>query len=177
MLGHHGTVLVGTWWFWVSITWYSLVLSWTGLLQWLYACIYWKIGDWSDVHSGTDGRTRKDRATQPMSWTKDGWDEQFRPALKSKSQLFTCGACQLQSHPSRSSQSAVVLSSSKRRVSCKLRLKTQRSSFKAPPNLGGGNVSSSRHAIDLRLLLVGWALSVTIMMWWRISFLSNRNIS
>ena len=112
-------------------------------------------------HSRTDGRTRKDRAIQPMQWTMDGWYEQFRPTPKWKSQLFTCGACQLQSHPSRSSQSNVVLSSSKWRVCCILRLKTQRSSFKVPPNLGGGYMSSSRHALaSLTSVMMGELLAL-----------------
>ena len=34
-------VLVGTWWYWVRITWYCWVLSSTGLEQSSYACIYW----------------------------------------------------------------------------------------------------------------------------------------
>ena len=38
--GQYGAVLVGTWWYWVSITWYYLVLSGTRLLQSFYACIY-----------------------------------------------------------------------------------------------------------------------------------------
>ena len=36
-------VLVGTWWYWVSIIWYCLVLSGTGLLQGFYACIIYSV--------------------------------------------------------------------------------------------------------------------------------------
>ena len=42
VLGQYGAVLVGTWWYWVSITWYCLVLSGTGLIKGFYASIYWK---------------------------------------------------------------------------------------------------------------------------------------
>ena len=42
VLGQHGAVLVGTWWYWISVTWYCLVLSGTRLLPGFYACIYWK---------------------------------------------------------------------------------------------------------------------------------------
>ena len=42
VLGQHGAVLVGTWWYWISVTWYCLVLSGTMLLPGFYACIYWK---------------------------------------------------------------------------------------------------------------------------------------
>ena len=32
VLGQYGAVLVGTWWNWVSITWYCMVLSGNGLV-------------------------------------------------------------------------------------------------------------------------------------------------
>ena len=64
MLGQYGAVQGGTWRYRVSITWYCLVLSGTGLVQGFYACIYWKkVEIWSDVT--TAGRTM------------DGWDEQY----------------------------------------------------------------------------------------------------
>ena len=63
VLGQYGMVLVGTWWYWVSVTWYCLVLSGTGLVQGFHACIY--IENSGDLvgchHSGTDGRTKKER--------------------------------------------------------------------------------------------------------------------
>ena len=40
--GQNWVVQVGTWWFWVSITQYCLVLSCIGSAKGLYACIYWK---------------------------------------------------------------------------------------------------------------------------------------
>ena len=162
VLGQYGAVLVGTWWHWVSVTWYCLVLSWTGLVQRLYACIYWKSGDWSDVSIA--GRTDEHGR---LIWA-------IQTNTKMKVTMFTCGACQLQSHPSRSSQSNVVLSSSKWRVCCILRLKTQRSSFKAPLNLGGGYVSSSSHALaSLTSVMMGELLALldrSISLHW----LSNR---
>ena len=42
VLGQYGAVLVGTWWYWVSITWYYLELSGTGLIWGFKACIYLK---------------------------------------------------------------------------------------------------------------------------------------
>ena len=42
VLGQYGAALVGTWWYWVSITWKCLVLSGTGLIKGFYASIYWK---------------------------------------------------------------------------------------------------------------------------------------
>ena len=40
ILGQYGAVLVGTWWYWVSITWYCLELSGTGLIWGFNACIH-----------------------------------------------------------------------------------------------------------------------------------------
>ena len=40
VLGQYGAVLVGTWWYWVSITWYCLELSGRGLIWDFNACIY-----------------------------------------------------------------------------------------------------------------------------------------
>ena len=40
VLGQYGAVLVGTWWYLISVTWYCLVLSGTELVQRFYACIY-----------------------------------------------------------------------------------------------------------------------------------------
>ena len=40
VLGQYGVVLVGTWWYWVSVTWYCLGLNGTGWWQCFYACIY-----------------------------------------------------------------------------------------------------------------------------------------
>ena len=73
-------VLVGTWWYWVCITWHCSVLSATGLEQSFYAWIYWrkKMGIGSNVTKAgrtTNKQTRKDRVTQLMQWTMDGWDE------------------------------------------------------------------------------------------------------
>ena len=39
VLGQYGAVLVGTWWYWVSVTWYRWILSGIGLVQRLNACI------------------------------------------------------------------------------------------------------------------------------------------
>ena len=39
VLGQYGAVLVGTWWYWVSVTWYYRILSGIGLVQRFYACI------------------------------------------------------------------------------------------------------------------------------------------
>ena len=33
VLSEYGSVLVGTWWYWVNITWYCLVLSGTWLVS------------------------------------------------------------------------------------------------------------------------------------------------
>ena len=38
--GQYGAVLVGTWWYWLSITCYCLESSGTRLLKGFYACIY-----------------------------------------------------------------------------------------------------------------------------------------
>ena len=40
LLGQYRAVLVGTWWYWVSVTWYYRILSGIGLVQRFYACIY-----------------------------------------------------------------------------------------------------------------------------------------
>ena len=40
VLGQYGAILVVTWWYFVSITWYWFVLSGTGLIKGFYACIY-----------------------------------------------------------------------------------------------------------------------------------------
>ena len=75
ILCHYWTFLVGTWWYWVSLTWYCLVLSETGLVQCFYACIYWKSGNlvWCH-HSGTTNKwKRKDRATQSMDHGRLRW--------------------------------------------------------------------------------------------------------
>ena len=40
LLGQYGAILVVTYWYWVSITWYCLVLSGTGLIKGFYASIY-----------------------------------------------------------------------------------------------------------------------------------------
>ena len=40
VLGQYGAVLVGTWWYWVCITWYCLLFSGTELVQGFYAFIY-----------------------------------------------------------------------------------------------------------------------------------------
>ena len=58
--GQYGVVQVGTWWFWVSITQYCLVLSCIGSAKGLYACIYWKKWRFGRVlpmpHRHTDNR-------------------------------------------------------------------------------------------------------------------------
>ena len=75
VLGQFGAILVGTWWYWVSITWCCLELSGTGLIWGFDACIYWKKGDLvACYHSGTnERRTRKDRATQPLDHGRPRW--------------------------------------------------------------------------------------------------------
>ena len=40
VLDQYGAVLPGAWWFWVSITWYCLELSGTGLMWGFNAWIY-----------------------------------------------------------------------------------------------------------------------------------------
>ena len=40
VLGQYRAVLVGTWVYWVSITWYCLVFSVAGVVMGFYACIY-----------------------------------------------------------------------------------------------------------------------------------------
>ena len=40
VLGPYGAVLVGTWWYWVSITWYCFELNGPGLISGFYAWIY-----------------------------------------------------------------------------------------------------------------------------------------
>ena len=40
VFGGDGAVLVGTWRYWVSITWCCLVLSGNRLLEGFYACFY-----------------------------------------------------------------------------------------------------------------------------------------
>ena len=50
--GQYGVVQVGTWWYWVSITQYCLVLSCIGSAKGLYACIHTlekKVEIWSGV--------------------------------------------------------------------------------------------------------------------------------
>ena len=49
VLGQYGAVLVGTCWYWVSIFWYSLVLSGTGLIQDFLPVYIEKVEIWSDV--------------------------------------------------------------------------------------------------------------------------------
>ena len=39
VMGQYGVVLVSTWWNWVSITWYCLVLSGNGLV-WAFMPVY-----------------------------------------------------------------------------------------------------------------------------------------
>ena len=55
-------------WYWVSITWYCLVLSYIGSVKCLYACIYWKKWRFGQVlpmpDTQTDRQTTEDRATQ-----------------------------------------------------------------------------------------------------------------
>ena len=58
VLGQCWVVLVGTLWYWVSITLYCLMLSCIGSVKYLYSCIYWKkwrygqFGDWGFVDIG-----------------------------------------------------------------------------------------------------------------------------
>ena len=75
VLGQYRAVLFGTWWYWVSITWYCLLLSGTGLFYGFNASIYWKKWRWSDVTIAgrTDKQTRKDRATQPIDYGRLRW--------------------------------------------------------------------------------------------------------
>ena len=40
ILGQYGAILFVPWWYWVSITWYCLVLSGTGLIKGFYAFTY-----------------------------------------------------------------------------------------------------------------------------------------
>ena len=50
-------------------------MGWYGALMPVYTE---KSGDLVGCyHSGTDNEGRKDRATQPLHWTIDGWDEQL----------------------------------------------------------------------------------------------------
>ena len=77
VLGQYGAALVGTWWYLVSVTWYCLVLSETGLVKGFYACIYFKkkVEIRSDVTiaGGTNEQGKIELLNQ---WTMDGWDEQ-----------------------------------------------------------------------------------------------------
>ena len=68
-----GSVQSGTGWYLVSLTWYCLVLSGTGLLYGFYASIY-KSGDLVGCyHSGTAGRTNKEgKIGLIRQWTMDG---------------------------------------------------------------------------------------------------------
>ena len=66
--GQYGVVLVGTWWCWVSIIWYCLELSGTGLI-WAFMPVYIeKVEIWLGVTIAgrTNEQTRNDRATQPL---------------------------------------------------------------------------------------------------------------
>ena len=49
VLGQYGAVLVGALWYWVSITWYCLVLSGTGLGRAFMPAYIEKTEIWSDV--------------------------------------------------------------------------------------------------------------------------------
>ena len=57
---------------------YTLVLSWTGLVQRFYACVYWKRWRFGRMFPKRDDKqqTRKDRATQPIDHGRL-WDEQL----------------------------------------------------------------------------------------------------
>ena len=80
-LGQYGVVLDSTWWYWVSIILYCLVLSGTrlvvrtGLLclyNILYICIYVYIEKSGDL-VGTDGQTNKQGKIGLLShWTMEG---------------------------------------------------------------------------------------------------------
>ena len=58
VLGQYRAVLVGTWSYWVSITWCCLVLSGTGLIKGFYASIYWKINGDVDQPTNQQGKYR-----------------------------------------------------------------------------------------------------------------------
>ena len=106
VLGHYGAVLVDIWWYmvsrrqhwlvvggagsvwvgtnwllvvWVSITWYCLVLSKTGLVQGFYDCIDWKSEDLVKCyHSRTDDKRTNEQGKKELlsQWTMEDWDGQ-----------------------------------------------------------------------------------------------------
>ena len=54
VLGQYDAVLVGTWWYWVSMTWYCLILDGTGLVWALMPVYIEKSGDLAGCYnSGT----------------------------------------------------------------------------------------------------------------------------
>ena len=66
VLGHYDAVLVGIWWYWVSITWYCLVLSGTRSYKAFMPVYIEKSGD-------LDRRTNKQGKIELLSQsTKDG---------------------------------------------------------------------------------------------------------
>ena len=65
VLGQYRAVLVGTWVYWVSITWYCLVSSGTGLVLCLYILKIWS--DVTIVGRTDNEQTKKDRATQLLT--------------------------------------------------------------------------------------------------------------
>ena len=49
VLGQYDAVLVGTWWYWVSMTWYCLILDGTGLVWALMPVYIEKVEIWPGV--------------------------------------------------------------------------------------------------------------------------------
>ena len=73
MLGQYWAVLVGHWWYWVSVAWYCLVLGDTGLVKGLY--ILKRVEIWSGVTIVGRRRQqpRKDRAIRTMDHGRLRW--------------------------------------------------------------------------------------------------------
>ena len=72
VLDQYTVLLAGTWWYWVSISWYCLVLGSTGSSKGFFACIYWKKWRFGQVlyPSLTDSQTTEYRAAQFVSSLK-----------------------------------------------------------------------------------------------------------
>ena len=82
VVGGAGSVWSGTDWYlvvlghWVSITWYCLVLSKTGLVQGFYACTVYiskKVEIWSDITiAGRRTNDKQGKMELPSQWTMEG---------------------------------------------------------------------------------------------------------
>ena len=79
-------VLVGTWWYWVNINWYCLLLGGSGLVWGFYACLYWKLWRFGRMSPQQDDKQTNDEQGKiellsqwtngRLRWAKT-WAEKF----------------------------------------------------------------------------------------------------